>query len=366
MEQAGNSDYQNRHMSEIFEKGMSFSGFERDGLYMNLGDGTYLEISGASGLDSITDGRGCSFADFDNDGDSDVVITPVQEVARLLFENHVGQDNGFIRVSLTGTRSGRDAFGTVVRMKSHLGTQTKIKLGGSGFLSASDPRLLFGLGSADTWQSTYELEITWPSGLVETISGARPGESIHLTEGQDKAERVTERRVTLPEPEARSDRIFRTLAFEPGDRMPALTLTPLAPTSIEAIPLILEPGRKTLINFWATWCAPCAVEIPELARTEWPTFRSRREFSWHQPRFRPSGEGAVISGRAFRHLRQLHLARKRPGDGFSRRDRLPFPSRFYWMNNSRLFAPFQAGRPRLGRVSKPCWRTIERTLSVVS
>jgi len=270
MEQAGNSDYQNRHMSEIFEKGMSFSGFERDGLYMNLGDGTYLEISGASGLDSITDGRGCSFADFDNDGDSDVVITPVQEVARLLFENHVGQDNGFIRVSLTGTRSGRDAFGTVVRMKSHLGTQTKIKLGGSGFLSASDPRLLFGLGSADTWQSTYELEITWPSGLVETISGARPGESIHLTEGQDKAERVTERRVTLPEPEARSDRIFRTLAFEPGDRMPALTLTPLAPTSIEAIPLILEPGRKTLINFWATWCAPCAVEIPELARMSGP------------------------------------------------------------------------------------------------
>lgn len=270
VEEAGNTDYQDHHMSEIFEKGMSFSGFERNGLYMNRGDGTYLEVSGASGLDSITDGRGCTFADFDNDGDSDVVITPVQEVARLLFENNVGQDNGFIRVSLTGTRSGRDAFGTVVRLKSHVGTLTKIKLGGSGFLSASDPRMLFGLGSTDTWQSIYELEVTWPSGLEEIISGVRPGESIHLTEGQGKAELVNERRVTLPEPEATSDRIFRNLAFKSGDRMPALTLTPLAPTSVEAIPLMLEPGRKTLVNFWATWCAPCAVEIPELARLYGP------------------------------------------------------------------------------------------------
>ncbi len=265
MEEAGNSDYQDHHMSEIFEKGMSFSGFERNGLYLGRGDGTYLEISGVSGLDSITDGRGCSFADFDNDGDSDVVITPVQELARLLFRNNVGQDNGFIRVSLSGTRSGRDAFGTVVRLKSPLGTQTKIKLGGSGFLSASDPRLLFGLGPREVWQKKYTLELTWPSGLVETVDAVRPGESVHLTEGQGKIERITETRASLPEPELTSDRLFRTLAFGPNEKMPALTLTPSSLTSSVSLPSILEPGRKTLINFWATWCAPCAVEIPELA-----------------------------------------------------------------------------------------------------
>lgn len=274
MEQAGNSEYQNHHMSEIFEKGMSFSGFERNGLYMNLGDGTYLEISGASGLDSITDGRGCSFADFDNDGDADVVITPVQEVARLLFENNVGQDNGFIRVSLTGARSGKDAFGTVVRMSSHLGTQTKIKLGGSGYLSASDPRLVFGLGPRNTWKSSYELEVTWPSGLEETIPGVRAGESVHLIEGRGRVEHVTEGRFAFPEPEATSERIFRTLAFEPGDRIPALSLT-LVGSREEADTLsMLTPGRKTLVNFWATWCAPCAVELPELAQVFEPLSRA--------------------------------------------------------------------------------------------
>ncbi|MEE9262966.1 MAG: VCBS repeat-containing protein, partial [Vicinamibacteria bacterium] len=131
VEQAGNPDYQNHHMTELFEKGLSFSGFERDGLYLSRGDGSYLEISGVSGLDSIGDGRGCAFADLDNDGDLDVVVVPVQNEGRLLYRNNVGQENGFLRVSLEGTVSARDAFGAVVRLRTPLGTQTKIKSGGS-------------------------------------------------------------------------------------------------------------------------------------------------------------------------------------------------------------------------------------------
>ena len=106
-ETAGNRSYQNEHMAQIFDEGMSFSGFERNTLYLARGDGTYLDISGVSGLDSITDGRGLAFGDLDNDGDLDVVITPVQEVARLVYRNNVGQDNAFVRVTVKGTQSAK-------------------------------------------------------------------------------------------------------------------------------------------------------------------------------------------------------------------------------------------------------------------
>ncbi|MFB3095508.1 MAG: FG-GAP repeat domain-containing protein, partial [Candidatus Acidiferrales bacterium] len=59
----------------IFEEGFSFSGYERDLLSLNLGGKKFLDISGISGIDSVTDGRGSVFADFDNDGDLDVFRT---------------------------------------------------------------------------------------------------------------------------------------------------------------------------------------------------------------------------------------------------------------------------------------------------
>ncbi len=61
---------------ELLATGFSFSGYERDQLMLNLGEGKFLDISGVSGMDSITDGRGAVFADFDNDGDLDVSSVP--------------------------------------------------------------------------------------------------------------------------------------------------------------------------------------------------------------------------------------------------------------------------------------------------
>jgi hypothetical protein len=127
----------------MFGQGFSFSGYERDPLYLNLGGKKFTDISGVSGIDSITDGRAGVFADFDNDGDLDVFSTTIQNQAHLLFRNNVGQDNNFLRVALEGGKeTGRDAFGAVVRVKTSAGTLTKIKSGGSGFISQHDPRLL--------------------------------------------------------------------------------------------------------------------------------------------------------------------------------------------------------------------------------
>jgi len=253
-------------MAELFDKGLSFSGFERDGLFRSGGDGTFLDVSGVSGLDSISDGRGCSFADLDNDGDLDVVMTPVQGQARLLFRNNVGQENGFVRVSLEGTTSARDAFGTVVRLRHQSGdaTQTKIKLGGSGFVSTSDPRLHFGLGADVDPSERFELEVHWPSGLVQVIRDVGAGESLHLVEGREHR-LVTERRSTLPDPEDGQGRLMRSLQFGRNEALPAIEVVDVEDGRSIPLASLVGKGRKTLINVWATWCVPCAVEMPELA-----------------------------------------------------------------------------------------------------
>ncbi len=251
-ESAGNRTYQNEHMAQLFEEGMSFSGFERNTLYVAQGDGTYLDISGVSGLDSITDGRGLAFGDLDNDGDSDVIVTPVQEIARLVYRNNVGQDNAFVRVAVQGTDSARDAFGTLVRLESDFGTLTRIKAGGSGFVSFSDPRLLFGVG--DGTRERYPLSVRWPSGLEEHYE-VRAGDSVLLTENVGM-QKVVEEPSELPDPETTSERILRTLNLRKGEPFPSLA--GVAPFGVS--------GRRALVNVWATWCVPCSVEMPELQR----------------------------------------------------------------------------------------------------
>ena len=109
------------------------------------------------------------FADFDNDGDIDVFSTTIQNQAQFLFRNNVGEDNNHLRIALEGG-SGipRDAFGSVVRVKTTAGILTKIKSGGSGFISQHDPRLVFGLGKDSDAKS---VEVTWSDGKAESFSG---------------------------------------------------------------------------------------------------------------------------------------------------------------------------------------------------
>jgi thiol-disulfide isomerase/thioredoxin len=238
----------------VFDKGFSFSGYERDALFLNRQGKKFQDISGVSGIDSITDGRAAVFADFDNDGDYDVFLTTIQGPSHLLFRNNVGQDNHWIRVMLEGGRDvGRDAYGSVVRLKTSAGTLTKIKSGGAGFLSQHDSRLLFGLGQDVSAQS---LTVTWPNGKVETFqSDLKAGTSLLLREGAGHAEEVKLGRTNLPEPPTREEALAQGVKIRVGQLFPDMILRTLQGQSVN-LKLQLKPGRRMLINFWATWCAP--------------------------------------------------------------------------------------------------------------
>ena len=249
-------------MNAIFKEGFSFSGYERDLLAMNLGTGEFLDISGVSGVDSISDGRGSVFADFDNDGDVDIFLTTAQGEAHYLFRNNVGNEHHFLRVDLEGTAAGRDAFGAVVRVKTPAGVQTKLKAGGSGFLSQHDSRLLFGLGSAE--QAEW-VEVTWPGGAVARIDNVPANSAIRVVEGTGGYALLAENRFRLVDPLDPEGARLARLGLRRGELFPNLVLRSQTGESLELHDLV-KPGRNTLVNVWATWCVPCAAEMPELQR----------------------------------------------------------------------------------------------------
>ncbi len=248
----------------MFGQGFSFSGYERDPLYLNLGGKKFTDISGVSGIDSITDGRAGVFADFDNDGDLDVFSTTIQHQSHLLFRNNVGQDNNFLRVVLEGGRDiGRDAFGSVVRVKTSAGTLTKIKSGGSGFISQHDPRLLFGLGKDERAES---IEVTWANGKVEKFAGdAAAGATIVLKQGAGKSQSVSIGKANLPNPLTKAEIFAQGLKIKIGEPLPDFAVKTMNGAA-SSMRKNFKAGRGTLINIWATWCVPCAKEMPELEK----------------------------------------------------------------------------------------------------
>jgi thiol-disulfide isomerase/thioredoxin len=246
----------------MFGQGFSFSGYERDPLFLNLGNRRFVDISGCSGIDSLSDGRAAVFADFDNDGDLDVFSTTIQGQSHLLFRNNVGQDGRWLRVELEGGPSlGRDAYSAVVRVRTSAGTLTKTKAGGSGFMSQHDPRLLFGLGSDEQVDSA---SVTWPDGSVERFAGPfAAGTTLRLVQGQGQAELVRLASARLPDPLTRAEAMASDLHAKVGQPAPDLRVIALdgRATTLRAL---LKPGRRLLVNVWATWCIPCRKEMPEL------------------------------------------------------------------------------------------------------
>lgn len=256
--------------SLMFGQGFSFSGYERDPLYLNLGNKKFADISGVSGIDSITDGRAGVFADFDNDGDLDVFSTTIQNQAHLLFRNNAGSGGNHLRVLLEGgVENTIDAFGSVVRVKTSAGILTKIKSGGSGFISQHDPRLLFGLGKD---RRAEWVEVTWANGKVEKFSGdLSAGSTLRLKEGAGRVQQTNLQASNLPNPLTKAEVIARGLKIAIGKPLPDFNVRSMAGVA-GSIKRQLKPGRLTLINVWATWCIPCAREMPELEAM-------RKEFS---------------------------------------------------------------------------------------
>ena len=125
-------------------------------------------------------GRGLAVGDLDDDGLVDFVVN--QNLGKPLVARNRSPAGNWISLRLTGTgKSNRDAVGAVVILTAAGKRQRAEVMGGTSYLSASDLRLHFGLGSA---RQIQRVEIRWPSGLVETVKVEGVNRSVAIAEGK--------------------------------------------------------------------------------------------------------------------------------------------------------------------------------------
>jgi hypothetical protein len=150
-------------------------------LFRNLGDRHFRNVTAAMGADFNRPivGRGAAYADFDRDGDLDLLISTNNGPA-YLYRNDGGNRNHWLTIRLSGTKSNRDGIGGVIRLKSSAGTQSSMVHSGSSYCSQSDLAATFGLGK----DTSAAIEIEWPSGIKQSIGSVSANQFLTIDESR--------------------------------------------------------------------------------------------------------------------------------------------------------------------------------------
>ena len=144
-------------------------------LFQNRGDSTFVEMRFD---ERNTVSRGTLFGDYDNDGDTDLLVTQLNDKVTLL-RNENRPSNNYLRLKLIGTQSNRDGIGARVTLTLGPESQTREVHRGYSYLSSNDPRLLFGLGERTV---VDKLQIRWQSGVVQILENLAANQEFVVTE----------------------------------------------------------------------------------------------------------------------------------------------------------------------------------------
>lgn len=174
-------------INELVRSDYSWSGYQRNVFFVNNRDGTFADVSGVLGLDLKDDCRAFALSDFDHDGRPEFVLKNRTGPQLKLLRNNLEEVGNSIALRLTGSRSNRDAVGSVVILEGGASRQTKFVSAGSGFASQHTKELFFGVGESS---GPISVSVRWPTGAIEHFSNLPVNHRVEITEGQ-KATIVT-------------------------------------------------------------------------------------------------------------------------------------------------------------------------------
>lgn len=260
-------------INELIRSDGTWSGYERNVLYANNGDGTFSDISAVAGLDFIEDGRAFALADFDHDGRLEIFLKNRNGPQLRVLKNVVEDLPSSISFRLQGTKSNRDAIGATVTIETSAGKQMRMLQAGSAFLSQHSKDVFFGLGNA---KGAVRASIHWPSGLVQQLQNLPVDQRIWVEEGAEP---------TGMEPFQRAaTRDFRP--FESRQEREQLP-TPIETWLLEPVPapefslpdasgriqtLAALRGKALLLNFCTAKSADCQKDLEAFEKNhlDWP------------------------------------------------------------------------------------------------
>jgi hypothetical protein len=153
-------------------------------LAQNTGKG-FVDVSKESGevFQHAWVGRGLAIGDIDNDGRVDAVVT-TNDGAAYILRNETPTQNHWLTLKLVGHKSNRDGIGAEVKITTSKGSQLETVTTAGSYLSSSDKRVHFGLGSDAAAQT---IEIRWPSGIVQTLRNVHSGQILQVDEAEASA-----------------------------------------------------------------------------------------------------------------------------------------------------------------------------------
>ncbi len=247
---------------ERLVSGASFSGHERNHVFLNQGLEDYVEVSGVSGLDHPGDSRAFAILDYDRDGWQDLAVVNANAPQFQLYRNQMGEREGarggLVAVRFEGGNhssvasdewSTRDGYGARILLEIGGRTLLREHRAGEGLAAQNSATMRVGIGDAERAE---RLEIRWPSGRSYDTTAVPAGTLV--TAYEDPSASPTGAPFVL------------TPYGVSAPRSPLVASAKMPGQSIRAAQQVLPGDRGRLIMYTtvATWCVPCLDELPGL------------------------------------------------------------------------------------------------------